>query len=480
MTKENSVVDQGERCSLHDRLDLSLWTLQPLCHGTRFSRWGQDDLIWLDVTSIRRWHQRPVGIIRVELECARYALQNSDQAIRFCAVAGDGWIEVSSEEVECRIEGIASKRRATNAEHTHNATTVWPSGVGAVIRKAAQLVRSGLNQSRLAPAGPNRAGGAHQDIMPFRQGDTYLSIGLDWDDKCQGRIDSLKSRYGLYIARMCYDLIPIKFPNLAHPSAVRAMSNGYLEKLCSSADVVLSISNRTRIDLAAYLEGKGEAIPRLEVVELGGELISKGNGSLPEPLLDATFILYVSTIERRKNHAVIIKAYRDLIDRDLATALPQLVFVGMRGWGVSDLMNDIANDPQMADRVLFLNDLEDDVLAALYDACLFTVFPSQYEGWGLGISESLAHGKFCIASNAGALTEAGKDLVDYVNPLDWQQWSNLLLHHIQDRNGLERRQRDISTRYKPVPWGECARQIFALVDDASSAISAKSTPTGRT
>ncbi|MCR9138517.1 MAG: glycosyltransferase family 4 protein [Alphaproteobacteria bacterium] len=316
--------------------------------------------------------------------------------------------------------------------------------------------------------------------MPFRQGDTYLSIGLDWDDKCQGRIDALKSQYGLHIARMCYDLIPIKFPHLAHPSAVRAMSEGYLEKLCISADVVFCISNRTRSDLAAHLESNGVAMPRLEVVELGGELISKRNGSLPEALLDATFILYVSTIERRKNHAVIIKAYRDLIDRNLSAALPQLVFVGMRGWGVSDLMHDIGNDPQMAERVLFLSDLEDDALAALYNACLFTVFPSHYEGWGLGISESLAHGKFCIASNAGALTEAGKDLVDYVDPLDWQQWSNLLLHHIQDRNGLEQRQRDISARYRPMPWSECARQIFSLTDDARSAISAKHTPTGRT
>jgi glycosyltransferase involved in cell wall biosynthesis len=50
-------------------------------------------------------------------------------------------------------------------------------------------------------------------------------------------------------------------------------------------------------------------------------------------------------------------------------------------------------------------------------AC-FTVFPSLCEGWGLPIAESLAHGKFFVASNRTSIPEVGGDLIDYFDPSD--------------------------------------------------------------
>ena len=57
-------------------------------------------------------------------------------------------------------------------------------------------------------------------------------------------------------------------------------------------------------------------------------------------------------------------------------------------------------------------------LALLYRKCLLTMFPSLAEGWGLPVGESLAYGKICIASRAGAIPEVGGELVDYVDPYD--------------------------------------------------------------
>ena len=60
--------------------------------------------------------------------------------------------------------------------------------------------------------------------------------------------------------------------------------------------------------------------------------------------------------------------------------------------------------------------LTDADLKVLYEGCLFTLFPSFYEGWGLPVTESLAFGKPCIASNRSSIPEAGGKLARYIDP----------------------------------------------------------------
>ena len=63
-----------------------------------------------------------------------------------------------------------------------------------------------------------------------------------------------------------------------------------------------------------------------------------------------------------------------------------------------------------------IRDRSDATLYQLYERCLFTVFPSFYEGWGLPVGESLWFGKNCIASNASSIPEVGKEFVTYFDP----------------------------------------------------------------
>jgi glycosyltransferase involved in cell wall biosynthesis len=180
------------------------------------------------------------------------------------------------------------------------------------------------------------------------------------------------------------------------------------------------------------------------------------------------FILFVSTIERRKNHDVLLKAYARLVEDGHKAILPRLVFVGMRGWGVVDTLNDIELDPRVSDIIDVLSDVDDDELGVLYDSCLFTVFPSVYEGWGLGVVESLARGKFCISSNAGSLPEAGGELVAYVDPLDTLGWAKTLLYYITNPEEVRRREQIIQAEYRHVSWEKAAQDIFAAVEGVAS------------
>jgi glycosyltransferase involved in cell wall biosynthesis len=127
-------------------------------------------------------------------------------------------------------------------------------------------------------------------------------------------------------------------------------------------------------------------------------------------------VLFVSTIEPRKNHRLLVQIWRRLIERHGADAVPALVFAGQIGWLVDDLLSELAASHYLDGKIVLAGALADEELRQAYRSCLFTVFPSLCEGWGLPIEESLVQGKFCVASNRTAIPEAGGDLIDYFDP----------------------------------------------------------------
>jgi glycosyltransferase involved in cell wall biosynthesis len=88
----------------------------------------------------------------------------------------------------------------------------------------------------------------------------------------------------------------------------------------------------------------------------------------------------------------------------------------MRGWRGEDLLKFIARTKFAKNRIRWLRTVSESDLDSLYKGALFTVYPSLSEGWGLPVQESLVRGIPCIASNAGAIPEAGVDLATYVDP----------------------------------------------------------------
>ena len=96
----------------------------------------------------------------------------------------------------------------------------------------------------------------------------------------------------------------------------------------------------------------------------------------------------------------------------------------------------------------------------LYQGCLFTLFPSHYEGWGLPVTESLALGKPCIISNVTSLPEAGGDLARYLDPDDLAGTVRLIRAVISDRPGLAAWEAQVRRDFQPVPWEDSARAIL--------------------
>ncbi|MCB5306751.1 glycosyltransferase family 4 protein [Yersinia massiliensis] len=456
--------------------------------------------VWMDVTTISKWNRPAVGIIRVEAECAKYAIEKLDKDIKFCIYdSHKGYQEVNKETVTSYFSNFhkssESKKIISNA-HAKNDITLEQRLKGLFLKYNSKLPRrisssfhsflirnKGAFTYFLASARNLKAGFSEllktsknktssiksqsRDIKrtpPFSKNDTYLSLGLDWDQKDLTYLYSLKKELSLKIILFCYDIIPVKLPHLCVGNVSVAFRH-YFSNVAWCADKILCISVCSKNDLHQLLLEMGTPLPELDVIQLGCDfpnLADDNKSVLPIELENEKFILYVSTIERRKNHETLYRAYVKLLD-DGCENLPLLVFVGMPGWGVNDFLQDIVLDPRVKGRIRIYNNIDDSMLSLLYKECLFTVYPSVYEGWGLPISESLAYNKFCLASDAASIPEAGGDFIDYVYPWDVPGWAAALKKYIYNESLLSAKEKDIQHNYKINSWDSSARSIFEKV-----------------
>ena len=181
--------------------------------------------------------------------------------------------------------------------------------------------------------------------------------------------------------------------------------------------------------------------------------------------LPPRYVLYVSTIELRKNHRLLVRVWQRLLERHGTNLVPNLVFAGKIGWLVDDLLHDLEASDYLNGKIILLRSLSDAELQQAYRSCLFTVFPSLSEGWGLPIAESLAHGKFCVASNHTSIPEAGGNLIDYFDPLNEDDALAKLERPLIDPPYLAAREAQLRAEYRVRTWGDCVHALIGALDE---------------
>jgi glycosyltransferase involved in cell wall biosynthesis len=292
------------------------------------------------------------------------------------------------------------------------------------------------------------------------QHDTVLVLGKIWDEpalvtwlSAQATISRCRVLY------VVYDLIPVFQPHLFGPQLFTRYAE-YLFEACTTGAGLMPISQCTRRDLERFC---GELLihpPPTEVIRLGDE-VPVTNPRAVSGLQPGRFILTVGTLEVRKNHALLYDVWK--LGAAKGVALPKLVIVGRPGWLLNDALYLMHNDPETKDKIVFFHDLSDNELVWLYENCLFTMYPSVYEGWGLPVAESLQHGKVCLSSAAAAMPEVAGDLIDYFNPYDSGECLELVAGYL-DRTRLGEAERRIRSGYRPTRWEDTFEQVRRFVN----------------
>lgn len=379
----------------------------------------------------------PTGIQRVQIEVALACLQQSiDPQPIFCiyASARRGWIQLPPDLFEelCRL--------ARQSDDIDDPT--WTRQLDRIYRKIA-IART----------------------IRFSARTVLVNLGTSWADRnylLDVRI--IRARDAVVYVPLVFDLIPLIGPQWFMHSLVRDY-RAWFGSLLHSADGYLAISEATRQDLLRISAEWRAPVPiaAVQVVRLDGDFrqVADNGASLrAHGLHPQGYVLFVSTLEPRKNHRGAFEAWLALANTLGEAAMPRLVCVGGRGWLNHDLHRMLRESPPLRRMVLILHGIPDDALAGLYEHCLFALYPSFYEGWGLPVSEALSYGKVPAISRVSSLPEAGGTYARYFDPNSAAEMATTV-RALLDDDARKSAEAAIDQGYTPRTWHSIAQDVVS-------------------
>ena len=171
------------------------------------------------------------------------------------------------------------------------------------------------------------------------------------------------------------------------------------------------------------------------------------------------FILFVGTVEPRKNLLNLARAFDEILRN--TSLRPHLVIAGKEGW-LSDELMAYLNNGYLKERVLFTGHLEDAELRALYSACRVFVYPSLYEGFGLPLLEAMACGAPVVTSNAPSIVETVGDVARLASPADYRDLAQAIKELLEDANERQHRAAAGVEHAKRFSWMKTAEKTLAV------------------
>jgi len=252
-----------------------------------------------------------------------------------------------------------------------------------------------------------------------------------------------------------------------HPETHKPLNRWFLTlmmpRFLRAADAVIAVSECTKRDAVRFY-----GIPEEKITVIYEGVNPRFRPASPETIasvrarynLPEHFILYVGTIEPRKNLTALLEAFHHL----LATHDLRLVIVGKKGWLYEGFFRRL-RELGLGNRVIFTGYVPDEDLPAIYSAAELFVFPSLYEGFGLPVLEAMACGVPVICSNTSSLPEVAGDAALLVDPTDVRALAGAMEQALTDEalrvtlraRGIERAQR--------FTWARAAQETMQVYEN---------------
>jgi glycosyltransferase involved in cell wall biosynthesis len=175
------------------------------------------------------------------------------------------------------------------------------------------------------------------------------------------------------------------------------------------------------------------------------------------------FLLFVGTIEPRKNLVTLVKALDEILRT--TTWRPQLVIAGKVGW-LSDELFSYIQQSGVAEHIRFIGYVSDQDLRALYSSCRMCVYPSLYEGFGLPPLEAMACGAPVITSRIPSIMETVGTAASLVSPTDVQGLAQAITELLEDENKRSHFASAGIQRAAEFTWEKTARATLDVYEEA--------------
>jgi len=254
-----------------------------------------------------------------------------------------------------------------------------------------------------------------------------------------------------------HDVSFIRFPEAAEPKNLRYM-NSQIRRTVERADRIITVSRFSAQETCELLD-----VPENKVtaIHLGltdnmnegdrGDKVVLNSLNLQKP-----YILFVGTVEPRKNIPFLIEVFEQMTAFD-----GELVIAGMRGWKFEPILERMQRSTRRKD-IRYLEYVDEKHLPALYAGTELFIFPSLYEGFGFPPLEAMRCGAPVLSSRAGSLPEVLGDAAAYVTEYEPDRWAATAMRIISvptERDALRTKGLIQARKYD---WNETARKTWAL------------------
>lgn len=336
------------------------------------------------------WHGyagQPTGIQRVAFDVLETALRRTDirawPAASIVGLRSDHPRLVQIERVHLRWASSETKAPGRLAVLRAARAVVARAPLPRVARSLAKRIYGRMTVSAY---GGNDAERAELLLVP----------GAFWIGDMAVRISRL-AQQGLRVRVVVYDLFPLTRPELFEP-ALRDDFARAMDAIIPICDRIVTLGESPARDVLARYPSVSDrlraAVPHLHAHVPSGLGTSNARTAMFHAVR-SPYLLALSTVEPRKNHRLILDAWRIYRSR---SSLGTLVIVGRRGWDTRDIEAEIRRDAE-AFEIVRIESVTDTELDALYAGCAATVHASWAEGFGLPVRESVARGIRTLVSS---------------------------------------------------------------------------------
>lgn len=341
------------------------------------------------------------------------------------------------------------------APHSRYTAFVSNERVPADFRRAARGVR--LSRSRFPTMRAPIRIGWEQAVLPLAAARARLDLL-----HCPVNVRPLASPCPTIIT--IHDLIFLRYPQNFHPAKQRYLSTmtGWSAR---HAAHVITVSEATRRDVIDLL---GVDPDRVTTVHngVGGQFKpveeSRRTAFIRDKGLTGRAVLYVGTLEPRKNITTLLHAFHAISD-DPALEDVTLIIGGSKGWYYDEIFHTAKQLGLLSGgRVRFLGRVPDEELPLWYNIASVFAYPSVYEGFGLPPLEAMACGAPVITSNRSSLPEVVGDAGVLLDPEDVWAWAGALRQLLSDEQAAEKL-RELGPRQAgKFGWERAARETAAI------------------
>lgn len=262
------------------------------------------------------------------------------------------------------------------------------------------------------------------------------------------------------------DVSYFRFPEMFNANDLYQLRN-WTEYSVKKAKKVLTISNSSRDDIIKLYKKPKEKVVTIypgikNFISLEPRVFGM-NQLQAKYHTSKKFILFVGTLQPRKNIVRLIEAFsKVLTSPDTHEEGLQLVIIGKKGWQYEEIL-EAPKKFGVEDEVKFLENVPDNDLDIFYQHALCYVLPSLYEGFGLPVIEAMQRGCPVITSNVSSLPEAGGDAALYVNPEDVNDIAEKISKLITDKNLREDLIAKGKKQAEKFSWNKSAKETFHIL-----------------